>query len=730
MAPKLPRSSEVWHGKTYVLPSPEGPDAPPVVLAVWATDPDRLIVHFTMTPVAKGPVRLVTSFAEATGSPKVGSPRMPRRIVVEDRQSADQLQRLHGVQALVRDVPMVDELTRGILTQALRENGGTPTPTGRVSSTAQLELQKAAALLWKAAPWRLLFDSEWILIDAPGDPLDEQVISVLGNREEVFGFCLYPSLDEAASFFEQAEASGSEPPEDAYYLLLSINSSSDLHPSERRQPAPASLGKRRAVVMKQAGTPPAIPPTEADTLSMARVARALAAFDSSTGRGGADGLSLRFVYDDEDLGDDDDLGPTDPETPAVTSHETRSRLSAVQSSTPAPASTWAAFDRDRFPALMSIARRRGVKVGPGTPPTCLDYDLVFGEAGDDGLTSARAWRQSEALDEKGVRWFESNGAARSSVHRVLGVTPGQRLHLEDIFTGEKRWVVDRSASTTDVVGWLVCARVVETEGECWLSAIEPNPVPEGMAVELRAQVGTLFRLPKVKPIAEERIPRLELSNLLSIVWADLRKSDNTPRAPTDLRNTDGHPLVGVTEHFVTLERERLLAWLDRQPQFRHTDGDDLRWEWWRDGIHGNPDMTTTLGHVTLDGRRVIATTNSVERADLLASSLQGSGAVRHERRTTAPLKLPNTAPPARPSKVPTPDELAAVVAFKTQHYATWPAIPVPALGGKSPREAVRTAKGRAEVEAMLRELERIESQSHGPARYDVNILRRDLGLMT
>ncbi|MBT9559196.1 MAG: hypothetical protein IV100_24395 [Myxococcales bacterium] len=724
MAPKLPRSSEVWHGKTYVLPSPEGPDAPPVVLAVWATDPDRLVVHFTITPVAKGPVRLVTSFAEATRAPSVGLPRMPRRIIVEDRQSADQLQRLHGVQALVRDVPMVDELTGALLSQVLREQGGTPTPTGRVSSAALLDLQKAAALLWKAAPWKALFDTEWILIDAPGEPLDGQVISVIGARKEVFGFCKYPSLQEAQSFFEQTDEFSDGPPGNNHYLLLSINSSSDLHPSERRQPAPAALGKRRAVLMKQAGTPAIIPPTEADTLEMARVTRALAAFDLGTKQGEADGLRLRFAFDDD--GWDDDHDPLDAETDAGSPGRSRRGLSSAP--TPAPASTWAAFDRVRFPALLSVARRRGVEVGSGTPPTSMDYDLVFGEVGKDGLTSALAWRQSVTLDEVGIRWFQSNLAARTSAHRVLGVTPGQRLHLEDIFTGEKRWVVDRSASTADLVGWLVCCRVVETEGECWLSAIEPNPVPEDLAVDLRAQVGTLFRLPKVKAIAEERIPRLGLSNLLSIVWGEFRKLDNAPRAPTDLRNTDGHPLMDVTEHFVVLDRERLLAWLDRQPQFRRTDGDAPKWAWWRDGFQGNPDMTTTLGHVTLEGRRVIASTNSVERANLLASALQESGAVRHERRTVAPLKLPSAPSPARPAAPPGPDELAAVVVFKTQHYATWPDIPVPALGGNSPRKAIKTAKGRAEVEAMLRDLERIEGQAHGPARYDVNILRRDLGL--
>lgn len=53
---------------------------------------------------------------------------------------------------------------------------------------------------------------------------------------------------------------------------------------------------------------------------------------------------------------------------------------------------------------------------------------------------------------------------------------------------------------------------------------------------------------------------------------------------------------------------------------------------------------------------------------------------------------------------------------------------MPALGGKSPREALGTAKGRAAVELLLKQMENSEKRSSPEAPFDFAPIRRELGL--
>jgi hypothetical protein len=66
-----------------------------------------------------------------------------------------------------------------------------------------------------------------------------------------------------------------------------------------------------------------------------------------------------------------------------------------------------------------------------------------------------------------------------------------------------------------------------------------------------------------------------------------------------------------------------------------------------------------------------------------------------------------------------------------EHYAKWPDEPLPALKGKTAREAVRTPEGRREVEKILRSIENGEERNRrkGAYHFDVDILRRELGLI-
>jgi hypothetical protein len=80
-----------------------------------------------------------------------------------------------------------------------------------------------------------------------------------------------------------------------------------------------------------------------------------------------------------------------------------------------------------------------------------------------------------------------------------------------------------------------------------------------------------------------------------------------------------------------------------------------------------------------------------------------------------------------PRTRPSPEALAALSELKAKHYEAWLDVAVTALGGKTPREAVRKKKGREEVDVLLRMMENQE-QRLDVAPFDFGPLRRELGL--
>jgi len=126
----------------------------------------------------------------------------------------------------------------------------------------------------------------------------------------------------------------------------------------------------------------------------------------------------------------------------------------------------------------------------------------------------------------------------------------------------------------------------------------------------------------------------------------------------------------------------------------------------------------------------------MERGKLLLSNIAGES-LRHLRdEFTTQKELRNRAIKGHrgvkesEGKIPGEELDAAMGRFLEDHYRDWPDTKLPALGGKTPREAVRTAKGRKQVIAVLKDVENGEDRKRqaGEPFYDVARLRAELGL--
>jgi hypothetical protein len=205
-----------------------------------------------------------------------------------------------------------------------------------------------------------------------------------------------------------------------------------------------------------------------------------------------------------------------------------------------------------------------------------------------------------------------------------------------------------------------------------------------------------------------------------------------PRPPA-VANTDGDPLEFHTLRFdlpdptAAVAQLRDLAAGVGEGDFesgieRDAAGRVVRADisWLRAGGAGTPMENTVLGRIKVEAGRLSAEVNSAKRATalralleqrlpgarVLPSVVQSSHALVEEAHARARAGGPLPPDPEQERLMAMPEVQAALRETLRRHYRSWPDEQLPALGGRTPREAVQDADGREAVQALLRQFER------------------------
>jgi hypothetical protein len=214
--------------------------------------------------------------------------------------------------------------------------------------------------------------------------------------------------------------------------------------------------------------------------------------------------------------------------------------------------------------------------------------------------------------------------------------------------------------------------------------------------------------------------------------------DAVSRVPPTVRNTDGDPLVLTTDRFeivaeapavaaglASIEGAEVVAGSAEAPRVytfsKAGAAEQARWE------------RTIVGHARLSETTLTLETNSRERADALRARVEAAcgDRIRHRgREHVDPLSSAIELAAFEAEREQPPEVEQLLLDFKQHHYADWADQSLPALGGRTPRQAVRTRAGRAEVDLLLKSLENSEERRAGAAglAFDFTELRRELGL--
>lgn len=358
----------------------------------------------------------------------------------------------------------------------------------------------------------------------------------------------------------------------------------------------------------------------------------------------------------------------------------------------------------------------------------------------------RGWKET-ALNRD---YFAALRDTPVSLYEVSDVQPGASMLLRDLLTdAEPVTVREKSASRTLKQWDRIAVRVV---------AERDHHVISGALLPFRAEsVEFLFeglrdalKLKKRDTLRLGRDQLMGCAPIFTAAWLFVELDRALAPAEIQLTNSDGDdvlfhdlrfPLAGGVTQKVVAER------LDRVKRFEPEGAKFWHWLAARRGRGGKSggglmldtqmDGATVLGTLELKGKALLVNVNAATRVAMLEALVTEACGELLKRplttiRTVEQMRDDHrdSGPQDGADKIPPEIARQLMRGHLDRHYRETLDAPIPALGGKSPRAAVRTAAGWKKVVEWLKYLEN-GSARHGDgpiADYDYGWMWEDLEL--
>lgn len=393
------------------------------------------------------------------------------------------------------------------------------------------------------------------------------------------------------------------------------------------------------------------------------------------------------------------------------------------------------------------------------------FSARFGDDGEinivDDYLKRRGWRETVSAK----RYLEALRDSTPSLYEVVDLDPGHGMTVRDLILGGEPVTVEEKLGSETAARWdRLAGRIIIVNKKPYFTAslllLSHDVAEEAIstfAVMTKRIKKKLKREAKNQNVSEpindrdvkEMIIRGSvIARLFSQAWL-IDTLDHVLAPIPEIRNSDGDDIVFSETHFpVTSDMAAVARALDGIDGFDRNDTNELHWTWHGYGspsqrMSGNDDLTlkskdnvgrTVLGNVEVAGDALVLSTNSTQRAerarDLLAShlgALVGRPLTSYQDLETVLEENPGSVP-AEPNL---PPEVAEQVihSYLEDHYRQALNDPLPIFDGKTPRQAVKTKKGRAQVVDWLKRLENSEyrraaGQDQKP--YDMGWMWREL----
>jgi hypothetical protein len=755
-------------------------------LAVWMELPSGLVLAADVIAPEDRPGAVGRALAKALERPLAGAARRPARIRVADASLRAEIQGALAspVSISIAPTPELDEMLAEMAHSMPGAKLAGSLDASAISDELAAYLHATAELLYQLAPWRFMDDDEVLRLDIPKLGVEGACVSIIGGLGESFGIAIFPSHAAYGAF---AAADPERQPAGAVdlgtdWLLLefvptdavpsSVRARAERHgwPLAQTEHVPDLRSHRRDGILRSL--------TERDVRIAAVCASALAGFVSNnvSAIAAGDGDPICETREDEHplaaaatltlpysaFGDFDVPGAQRARAASRPRREPPPNRNAAcpcgsgkkykQCHLPIEEAARASLrlarsfhelDRRLVAETLEVAEEQiGERVpeaieelAPRADAIQLALPIALHTLRFDGRTPRAFFRDARGgrLSAEERDWLDAQSDAWLSIWEVTSVSEGA-IALRDLLSGERRSVTEESGSEFVGPRDAMLARVVDFRGLSLLCGAHPAALPPRPAAEIAERARKRLRCEAAVPV--ERLRDEAISRYLVTRWCEATdRAERDASAPLQLTNMDGESILVTSDHFAIdpAQREPVIAQLAalEGAETEANAGADREIGFAFNAARpGSPFERTLIGSATLSERGLTLTSNSIARADALRARVETAcGAlIRHRAREHAD-PLSEAAPISARSGEPLPLEAAEPVReFKRNYYRGWLDQPLPALRGSTPRAAARNPRLRAELDLLLRELERAEAREDASVRLDVAALRRELGL--
>lgn len=401
------------------------------------------------------------------------------------------------------------------------------------------------------------------------------------------------------------------------------------------------------------------------------------------------------------------------------------------------------IDHDDLPELLG-------EPWPGVLWGCGFEDFLGRRYGEENIVDLyfkrRGWKET-ALNRD---YFAALRDTPVSLYEVSDVKPGASMVLRDLLGGAEPVTVLEKSATRSLKKWdRIAVRVVAEHDHHVISgallAFSAEAVEllfDGLRGVLKQKKRDALRLTKDQlrgcaPVFTSAWLFTALPRAMSPPQPTFCNSDGDDVMFHDLR----FPLAaGVTQKEVAAcldgvknfipEGPRFWNWLAPRRNRPRKQGSDMMLDSQMTGC-------TVLGSLELKGKSLLVTVNSAARAAKVEALVTEAAGERLKRPLTKIRTVEQMMAEERPERPQEgaseiPPQIARQIThdYMDTHYRETLDAPLPALGGKSPRQAVRSAVGREKVLEWLKLLEN-RSAKHDDAaigEYDFGWMWAELGL--
>ena len=380
------------------------------------------------------------------------------------------------------------------------------------------------------------------------------------------------------------------------------------------------------------------------------------------------------------------------------------------------------------------------------------FEDFLGQRFEDGnivdlYLKRRGWKETVM----NRAYFAALRDAPVSLYEVTDVQPGTSMVLRDLLSDIAPVTVQEKSATRTLKQWdRIAVRVVSERDHLVISGAL-LPFSADAADFLFAGLRDSLKLKKRDALRLTREQLQGCAPIFTAAWLFTEIARALSPAQPQFTNSDGDDVVfhdlrfpfatGATQKDVAARLDKVKCLFPEGPQFWNWLAARKRRSGKADGgtmLETQMDGATVLGSLELKGKTLLATVNSAERAtkiealitdavgDLLKlplTTIRTIEQVRAEQRRDEP----------REAAEQIPADIAQQIGreFMDQHYRETLDTPIPVLGGKSPRQAVRNAAGRKKVIEWLKLLENRNAgqQNVALAEYDFGWMWAELGLL-